>query len=570
MLSLYTKDINLSEINILPNPVAYCIYSFLFNSDPISKLDQLITIIEYSQLYISNVLMCEYIAGDKKIDQIDSLIKNYRKLSLGKRVEFNREIINILNEHNHEFFITELKKEFFLKSKKANTVFKFISKIIQLRNEIYHKKVILSNALAIKTLLELEKNFLDFLSFFSFLREYLLCFAGSLVFDGLYYEYDLQLCIGKDFFFEKRKIKSLSPIFINSLFVFNKDFTKALSLSPFFHYGDDNNIRFNIIYLFEGLLGTPQEEWAGDKLCYISPVVDYFELHENSANSNADTLLDLQKLINNEKDTIKKRRIIEAQIDDYIIESMKNKPSFLKQIDNFYFSSNQEARKHLFTFMNITKKIEIKYNVFFYNNIGGIFGRIIDDDNLILYYGDTFSSGVAGLINAAKANDLIYSYFTSKRKQGKSVQDMITDINKDLINTNNLSISISLFIMELSGNTLNFSLGGSYPPVLFQKNMKLDFWKLKGPRLGIDIDANYMTMTTQIKKGDILFCHSNGLTQTAGDEKLELLKKVVKTIDTQKHKKLSHLDNMIKRDIIEYEYKMKTWEDILYVLIKFI
>ncbi|MBU1138651.1 MAG: SpoIIE family protein phosphatase [Proteobacteria bacterium] len=148
-------------------------------------------------------------------------------------------------------------------------------------------------------------------------------------------------------------------------------------------------------------------------------------------------------------------------------------------------------------------------------------------NKLCLLIADVADKGIpAALFMAA-----VKTFLSIKAKDLKELRQILTAVNKEVIDNNDSCMFVTLFcgILDLQTNTMEYSLAGHEPPMLLRNNNTLErLDQAHCPALGLDEESDYTSATTTLSAGDALLLFTDGVTEAMnnaeelfGEERLQ-------------------------------------------------
>ncbi|MFH1350058.1 MAG: SpoIIE family protein phosphatase [Pseudomonadota bacterium] len=136
----------------------------------------------------------------------------------------------------------------------------------------------------------------------------------------------------------------------------------------------------------------------------------------------------------------------------------------------------------------------------------------MDDNHLCFTVGDVSGKGVPASLFMAITKTII----KIKATQGLTPDKVLSRVNQDLALDNPSLMFVTLFLGILDTRTgeLEYSNGGHNPPYLLRHNGDLEpLETTKGMALGVMEDFSYQSRKVFLKKGDVLFSYTDGVTE---------------------------------------------------------
>lgn len=162
---------------------------------------------------------------------------------------------------------------------------------------------------------------------------------------------------------------------------------------------------------------------------------------------------------------------------------------------------------------------------------GDLYDYYVRDNKLYFCIGDVSGEGVPAALLMAIAHSLFRTLSAHSDRPERIIQDMngsISDNNPDL-----MFITMFLGILDLATGEVRYCNAGHNPPMLIRSD-HAEFLETKPCLLlGVDDEAEYRAETLQLTAGDTLFLYTDGLTEAANVQRLQLgERQVLKTAST--------------------------------------
>ncbi|MGD9152723.1 MAG: SpoIIE family protein phosphatase [Gammaproteobacteria bacterium] len=163
---------------------------------------------------------------------------------------------------------------------------------------------------------------------------------------------------------------------------------------------------------------------------------------------------------------------------------------------------------------NVRDKIDVHALLKPAHQVGGDFYDFGLLNNKYFYFivGDVSDKSIASAIFMAITKTLI----GSKIKTNISPGEILTKVNRDLINRNKLNMFVTVFlgILDINTGKITYSNAGHLPPIILRESQPAEFLTNKAqPVIGVMQEIEYTTNTTKLSVGDLLFVYSDGVTE---------------------------------------------------------
>ncbi len=186
---------------------------------------------------------------------------------------------------------------------------------------------------------------------------------------------------------------------------------------------------------------------------------------------------------------------------------------------------------------------------------------LLDDDHLCLSIGDVSGKGVPAALFMAITKTLIQTYSETK----KPISEIMTKINDVLSkdNPNCMFVTLLIGILNIKTGKLKYANAGHNPP-LIKSGEKIFFQKgLSGPVVGALEKIKFKELDLTLKKGDILFFYTDGVTEAMNPQKElysdERLKELVASFSGNHAEEIIEI---VKQDIKIFAGEEPQYDDI--------
>ncbi len=171
---------------------------------------------------------------------------------------------------------------------------------------------------------------------------------------------------------------------------------------------------------------------------------------------------------------------------------------------------------------------------------------MIDQNRIAFVIADVSGKGIPAAMFMMSAKTTLKNNALS----GYGAAKIIERTNKALCENNDVCMFVTMFfgIYDLSTNVLHYVNGGHNPPLLKREGTSYDWLRLdKGFALGIIENREYHARKLRLRKGDRLFCYTDGVTE-ATNEKGEIFgeKRLLSVMNRTAYKR-THLRGDLKR-----------------------
>lgn len=144
----------------------------------------------------------------------------------------------------------------------------------------------------------------------------------------------------------------------------------------------------------------------------------------------------------------------------------------------------------------------------------------IDDDHLCIALGDVSGKGVPASLFMAVTRTLV----KTKATQGLAPHVILGRVNEDLSleNPSQMFVTLFLAILDVTTGRLEFCNGGHNPPYIVSEDGTVTALPLTdGAALGIVMPFDYYSKDVVMKKNDVLFIYTDGVTEAIDKNETE-------------------------------------------------
>jgi len=241
------------------------------------------------------------------------------------------------------------------------------------------------------------------------------------------------------------------------------------------------------------------------------------------------------------------------------IEVIENELSIAKDIQRSFLPKAKPPIKGL----------EIEAKMLTALQVGGDLYDFIEisDTRAGIMIGDVSGKGVPAALYMAK----VVSDFKSYAKEGDA-KFALVKLNERLIaeSSSSLFVTLTYLIFDMDKKTLNFSIGGHLPTIMFREGEEdpilLDL--KEGMPLGL-MEGEYIENTISMKKGDLFILYTDGVTE-AMNAKHQLFgeKRLVDVARRNRALSVSGIVDAIHKEVEIYEGKLPQHDDITVIAVR--
>lgn len=171
---------------------------------------------------------------------------------------------------------------------------------------------------------------------------------------------------------------------------------------------------------------------------------------------------------------------------------------------------------------------------------------MIDQNRIAFVIADVSGKGIPAAMFMMSAKTTLKNNALS----GYGAAKIIERTNKALCENNDVCMFVTMFfgIYDLSTNVLHYVNGGHNPPLLKREGTTYDWLRLdKGFALGVMENREYHARKLRLRKGDRLFCYTDGVTEaTNADGEIFGEKRLLSVMNRTAYKQ-THLRGDLKR-----------------------
>ncbi len=136
----------------------------------------------------------------------------------------------------------------------------------------------------------------------------------------------------------------------------------------------------------------------------------------------------------------------------------------------------------------------------------------IDDTHLCFVIGDVSDKGVPAALFMAMTKTLL----KLTARELKKPEDILSKVNKEISRDNKSCMFITIFcgILDINSGELVYANGGHNEPFIVKNNTDAEFLRCsRGPAIGIDAGAIYLSNKVYLKENDMIFTYTDGVTE---------------------------------------------------------
>lgn len=145
--------------------------------------------------------------------------------------------------------------------------------------------------------------------------------------------------------------------------------------------------------------------------------------------------------------------------------------------------------------------------------VGGDFfdAFLLADGRLFVCIGDVSGHGISAALLMARTIGLLRSLAMA----AGDLAELLENLNASLCQGNETCLFVTLFcgVLDPATGTFVYANAGHCPPLLVKGGEAVELSMPHGPLAGAFPQATYSTSTTQLKRGDLLFTYTDGITE---------------------------------------------------------
>jgi serine phosphatase RsbU (regulator of sigma subunit) len=226
-----------------------------------------------------------------------------------------------------------------------------------------------------------------------------------------------------------------------------------------------------------------------------------------------------------------------------------------------------------FPFLPEKKEFDLYASMKPAKEIGGDFYDffMVDDDHLAMVIADVSGKGIPAALFMMIARTLIKNRTIDG--EWESPADILSKVNNQLCDGNKMQMFVTawLGILSLSTGKLDYCNAGHEYPALYRKGKEFTILMEKhSPPLATLEDIDYKGGSLLLKKGDVLFVYTDGVTE-ANNKKLELygMDRMINALNKKPDAPLKEIDEALRDDIKAFAKDEPQFDDITMLSVRY-
>lgn len=204
--------------------------------------------------------------------------------------------------------------------------------------------------------------------------------------------------------------------------------------------------------------------------------------------------------------------------------------------------------------------------------VGGDFYdfHFLDESRIYLVVGDVSGKGVPAALMMAVTKTLL----KSRANLDSSPASILTHVNNEIAKDNEACMFITVFlgILDLTSGELVYSNAGHNPSFIIGENRALkSLSDLHGPVIGAMEDMTYSESSVTIKKDDILFAYTDGVTESQNKEgNFFTNKKLEDILESKSYNTVKELTELVIDKVKDFEKGAEQFDDITVLTLQYL
>ena len=194
---------------------------------------------------------------------------------------------------------------------------------------------------------------------------------------------------------------------------------------------------------------------------------------------------------------------------------------------------------------------------------------MVDDDHLAIVMGDVSGKGVPAALFMVIAKTLIKNYTQNKMSAGQ----VFNSVNELLCEGNETGVFVTawLGVLDIHTGQMTYVNAGHTPPVIHHEGKTEYLQCRRGFVLGGLENVRYRTGELTLKKGDILYLYTDGVTEAENIQKqLYGNDRLLEVIDKHADGSMTSLCMAIKQSVDAYSEEVEQFDDITMLAIRYL
>jgi phosphoserine phosphatase RsbU/P len=202
--------------------------------------------------------------------------------------------------------------------------------------------------------------------------------------------------------------------------------------------------------------------------------------------------------------------------------------------------------------------------------VGGDYFDIIkkSDDRFIFAIADVSGKGIPASLLMSNLQATIHAY----APMFGSLWEITGKINDIIFENTDMSKFITFFwgILNTEENSFSYVNAGHNPPMLIHSNKEVEYLESGGIILGVTpTSIPYIEGKVFLKKGDLLFCYTDGVTESMNSKGEEFTeKRLLKLLLDKKDESCKTLINSLHNEVLNHAGGIQQYDDLTVIAIK--
>lgn len=194
---------------------------------------------------------------------------------------------------------------------------------------------------------------------------------------------------------------------------------------------------------------------------------------------------------------------------------------------------------------------------------------LIGEDKLCFLVADVSGKGVPAALIMMSAKTIIKNHLLLDY----NIVEAVKEVNKQLSENNDACMFVTSFVsvVDLKTGIMSYVSAGHNPPLIRSTDKKFKFLNVNNNLvLGIDPSTEFVKQEIMLKKGDIIFVYTDGVTEALDKHgKLFGVKKLLETLNAKRYQNIYHLIPYVRGKIDEFCGESPQTDDITMLIFKY-
>lgn len=194
---------------------------------------------------------------------------------------------------------------------------------------------------------------------------------------------------------------------------------------------------------------------------------------------------------------------------------------------------------------------------------------LIGEDKLCFLVADVSGKGAPAALIMMSAKTIIKNHLLLNC----NIVEAVREVNKQLSENNDACMFVTSFVsvVDLKTGLMSYISAGHNPPLIRSNDKEFKYLKVENNLvLGIDPSTEFIKQEIMLKKGDIIFVYTDGVTEALDKNgKLFGVNKLIETLNAKKYQNIYHLIPYVRGKIDEFCAETPQTDDITMLIFKY-